>query len=72
MGKRRTWIGSFVALCTVAIMCYYAVVAGWCGIYVVESLRGSVAQMGKNPFVVQAFNDLDTAGPIELLGKFQH
>ncbi len=45
MGKKNTWIGSFVALCTVAIMCYYSVVAGWCAIYVVESLRGQVAQM---------------------------
>ncbi|MEZ5987782.1 MAG: sodium-dependent transporter [Planctomycetota bacterium] len=38
---RHAWIGSFVALCTIGIMAYYAVIAGWCGTYVVESLRGA-------------------------------
>jgi NSS family neurotransmitter:Na+ symporter len=46
MGPRRTWIGAFVALCTTMIMCYYAVVAGWCLLYVIESLRGEVALLG--------------------------
>ncbi len=44
-GADRAWVGAFVALCTVAILCYYGVVAGWCGLYVVESLRGDVMAM---------------------------
>ncbi len=42
---RRAWIGSFVALCTVGIMAYYAVIAGWCGAYVVESIRGAALSL---------------------------
>ncbi|MGQ9561508.1 MAG: sodium-dependent transporter [Candidatus Oleimicrobiaceae bacterium] len=30
LGRRFAWMGGFVALCTVAIMCYYSVVTGWC------------------------------------------
>lgn len=45
MGPSRAWIGTFVAVCTTMIMCYYAVVAGWCGIYVVLCLEGSVARL---------------------------
>ena len=45
LGRGKTWIGAFVALCTTGIMCYYAVIAGWCGIYVLQSLQGQVGQM---------------------------
>ena len=45
MGKGRAWLGAFVALCTTMIMCYYAVVAGWCLLYVIECLRGEVATL---------------------------
>ncbi|MCA8971491.1 MAG: sodium-dependent transporter [Planctomycetes bacterium] len=45
LGPRFGFIGAFVALCTTMILCYYAVVAGWCGIYVYESLAGNVANM---------------------------
>ena len=30
MGKKYTWMGSFVAFVTIAIMFYYSVVTGWC------------------------------------------
>lgn len=33
-GGRWTWMGAFVGLVAAAIMCYYAVVAGWCAYYV--------------------------------------
>ena len=46
---RGGWIGSFVALCTCLITCYYAVLVGWCGIYVVESLRGEIGTMEVEP-----------------------
>jgi len=29
-GERRTWLGAWVAFVTLAIMCYYSVVSGWC------------------------------------------
>lgn len=45
LGPRFGFIGAFVALCTTLILCYYAVVAGWCGIYVYESLAGNVAAL---------------------------
>ena len=48
MGEKRTWLGAFVALCTTLIMCYYAVVAGWCGIYVVEALGGAPVGLARD------------------------
>jgi len=48
MGKRLAWVGGFVALCSILIMCYYAVIAGWCGIYIVESFRGVIGTLGKD------------------------
>ncbi len=47
LGPKLAWLGAFVALCTTMIMCYYAVIAGWCGIYVIESLRGAIGALGK-------------------------
>ncbi|MFQ5506284.1 MAG: sodium-dependent transporter [Planctomycetota bacterium] len=46
LGRNRTWLGGFVAFCTIAIMAYYAVVCGWCGIYVIESLRVDFGAIG--------------------------
>ncbi len=37
-GKKWTWAGGFVAFCCIAIMFYYAVVAGWCLYYFVQSV----------------------------------
>lgn len=42
MGPRNTWAGAFMALVTVGIMFYYAVVAGWCVRYFVVSLTGAI------------------------------
>ncbi|RMD89513.1 MAG: sodium-dependent transporter [Calditrichaeota bacterium] len=43
MGKRFTWMGAFVAFCSIAIMFYYSVVMGWCIKYFVTSLVGNKA-----------------------------
>lgn len=37
-GRRRAWMGGFVALTATAIMFYYSVVAGWCVHYLGTSL----------------------------------
>lgn len=37
-GRRFAWMGAFVAFVAAAIMCYYAVVAGWCFFYFGSSL----------------------------------
>ena len=37
-GKKLGFLGTFIAFCTTAIMCYYAVVAGWCLKYLVDTL----------------------------------
>ena len=39
-GKPFAWAGGFVALVASAIMCYYAVVAGWCVYYTGASVAG--------------------------------
>ena len=42
MGSRGVWMGSFVALITTGIMCYYSVVTGWCLKYLTGSVLGTV------------------------------
>ncbi|MCR4437864.1 MAG: sodium-dependent transporter [bacterium] len=42
VGRRGAWMGGFVALCTVAIMCYYSVVTGWCLRYLAAALGGGL------------------------------
>jgi len=37
-GKKFAWMGAFVGFVAAAIMCYYAVVAGWCFFYFGSSL----------------------------------
>ncbi len=64
MMGRRAWIGAFVALCTIGIMAYYAVVAGWCGTYVVASLDGGVLRLDHDA-AVGRFEELGQ-GPIAL------
>ncbi|MCG8455862.1 MAG: sodium-dependent transporter [Holophagales bacterium] len=41
-GPRMAWMGAFVALCATAIMCYYAVVTGWCFRFLAGSLTGEL------------------------------
>jgi len=41
-GKKFSFLGAFVAFCSIAILCYYAVVAGWCLKYMYESLTGGL------------------------------
>jgi NSS family neurotransmitter:Na+ symporter len=43
-GKKFAWMGAWVALTAVLIMCYYAVVAGWTIRYSVAALTGEVLQ----------------------------
>ncbi len=43
IGQKYAWMGGFVAFCTIAIMFYYSVVAGWCLNYMVESVSGGLA-----------------------------
>jgi len=41
-GGRLTWMGAFVGFVAAAIMCYYAVVAGWCAYYVGVTTGGAL------------------------------
>jgi len=43
VGPGKAWMGGFVGLCTLAIMFYYSVVAGWCLRYFLITLRGPLA-----------------------------
>ncbi len=47
MGKRFTWMGTFVAFVTTAIMFYYSVVTGWCLKYFFASIFQNLIK--KNP-----------------------
>jgi neurotransmitter:Na+ symporter, NSS family len=64
MGPRSTWAGAFMALVTIGIMFYYAVVAGWCIRYFVVSATGQI-----RPGVSgQAFWDEFIGNPVETVG----
>lgn len=45
LGKRYTWMGAFVTLCTMAIMFYYSVVCGWALKYFVSALSGGLSNV---------------------------
>ena len=64
MGPRNTWAGAFMAFVTVGIMCYYAVVAGWCIRYFVAAAAGGV-QPGIDG---QAFWDDFIGNPVQTVG----
>ena len=44
MGRRYAWMGGWVALTAIAIMCYYAVVTGWTIRYSIGALTGTVGR----------------------------
>ncbi len=42
MGSKYSWMGGFVAFCTMAIMFYYSVVCGWALRYFLVSITGQI------------------------------
>mgnify|MGYP005725335053 CR=1 FL=1 len=42
LGKKYTWMGAWVCICTMAIMFYYSVVTGWALKYFVAAVSGSL------------------------------
>jgi NSS family neurotransmitter:Na+ symporter len=42
MGRQASWMGAFVAWCTMAITFYYSVVAGWCVKYFIAAASGEL------------------------------
>lgn len=49
MNPKRTWMGGFVGLCTLAITFYYCVVTGWCFRYSLASLADLIVPGGAVP-----------------------
>ncbi|MDJ0839956.1 MAG: sodium-dependent transporter [Acidobacteriota bacterium] len=43
IGEKFSWMGGFISICTMLIMCYYAVVTGWTLRYVLFAFQGSLA-----------------------------
>lgn len=43
IGRKYTWMGGFVAFCTIAIMFYYSVVTGWCLNYTIAAISGGLS-----------------------------
>lgn len=50
IGEKYTWMGAFVAFCTIAIMFYYSVVAGWCMKYTWAAATGALADVKGTEF----------------------
>ncbi len=52
-GKRYTWMGVFVSVCTTAILFYYSVVTGWSLKFFVLSLSGDLFSLDYNTYWIQ-------------------
>jgi NSS family neurotransmitter:Na+ symporter len=50
LGKKYTWMGGFVALCTISIMFYYSVVCGWALKYFISSISGELVGANHGKF----------------------
>jgi NSS family neurotransmitter:Na+ symporter len=50
MGPNYTWMGGFVALCTMAIMFYYSVVSGWAMNYFWLAINGNLENINHAEF----------------------
>jgi len=45
IGKKFTWMGGFIGVCSMAIMFYYSVVMGWCVKYFFASITGRLGNI---------------------------
>ncbi len=43
LGEKFAWMGGFICICAMMIMCYYAVVTGWCLRYLGYALQGQLS-----------------------------
>ncbi len=50
LGKSYTWMGWFIALCTMGIMFYYSVVCGWSLKYFLMSISGEITNLNHGQF----------------------
>jgi len=50
LGKKYTWMGWFVAMCTIGIMFYYTVVCGWSLKYLSMALSGALTTLDHASF----------------------
>lgn len=66
VGKKYTWMGTWVGLVCVLIMCYYSVVTGWCMKYLSLALVGTF-KSGITTQTTQAIWDNFTASPAQTI-----
>jgi len=50
MGPNYCWLGAFVGFCSMAIMFYYSVVAGWCFKYLSGALGGGLLEQSGDQY----------------------
>ncbi|NOX36659.1 MAG: sodium-dependent transporter [Calditrichaeota bacterium] len=50
LGRSYTWMGGFVAFCTMGIMFYYSVVTGWALKYFIASVTGSLLKVDQSVY----------------------
>jgi NSS family neurotransmitter:Na+ symporter len=50
LGKKFTWMGAFVTICTMAIMFYYSVVCGWALKYFFSAITGNLIDINHDKF----------------------
>lgn len=66
VGKKYTWMGTWVGLVCVLIMCYYSVITGWCMKYFTLALMGTF-KSGITTQTTQAIWDNFTASPLQTI-----
>ncbi|CAM2064933.1 Sodium-dependent transporter [Sulfidibacter corallicola] len=50
-GRKLAWMGGFISICTMLIMCYYAVVTGWTLKYLILAWTGQLNGIGSEQSV---------------------
>lgn len=66
VGKKNTWMGTWVALVCLAILCVYAVVMGWCIKYFTLALTGTF-KTGMTVVETQAIWDSFISNPAQVI-----
>ena len=65
-GKKYTWMGTWVGLICILIMCYYSVITGWCMKYFSLALMGTF-KSGITTHTTQAIWENFTTSPVQTI-----
>jgi len=63
-GRNFSWMGGFISICAMLIMCYYAVVTGWTLRYMIHAITGSLNGLNYDQAISLFDNFRNTGGAV--------